>query len=125
MYYNFEITTRLSLLPEISFVQKGVDFSSSEYERVIYKVKISYLEISVSFDYSFIMKEKFNSSLYMGGYGAFKLNAVKKTALNDEDVTTAQLDQVKSFEAGIQFGLNFRYKVAEVTSCPSQSVFNA
>lgn len=112
VYYQFEISKRLSLLPEISFLQKGVDFSTIEYERIVYKVKVNYLEIPISLDYAFILKERFHSSLYFGGYGAVKLQAVKKTAINNEDVTTTQLEQVKGFDGGIQFGLGFRYFLA-------------
>jgi len=113
IFYDFEINRRVSLLPEISFLQKGVDFSTSEYERVIYKVKISYLEMPVSIDYAFILKEAFHSSLYFGGYAALKLNAVKKTAINNKNVSTTQLTQVKSFDGGIQFGLNFKYNLKD------------
>jgi len=113
VYYNFQILNRFGLRPELSFTQKGVSFSQSDYESIVYKVKISYLEIPLSIAYKFIKKDKFVSELYLGGYGAFKINAVKKVASNNSEVEKSQIECVENFEAGIHIGLNFKYKIFE------------
>jgi len=71
------------------------------------------LEIPLSIGYQFIKKEKFISDLYMGGYGAFKINAVKKVAINNSELVSTQLNSVQNIDAGLHFGLNFRYKISE------------
>jgi hypothetical protein len=111
VYYNYHFAKRFSLRPELCFTQKGVNFSQYDYEWILYKVKISYLELPLSIGYQFIKKEKFISELYLGGYGAFKINAAKKVALNNSKVEKTQLNSVKDFEAGLHFGLSFKYKI--------------
>lgn len=112
-YYNYKFSNRFGLRPEVSFTQKGVSFSQSEYESIIYKVKISYLEVPLSIAYKIIKKEKFESELYLGGYGAFKLNAVKRVAFHNSSTETTNLSTVEKFDAGIHFGMNFKYKLFE------------
>ncbi len=112
-YYNYQFSNSFSVRPEMGFTQKGVNFSQSEYERIIYKVKISYLEIPLSFAYKFIKRDKFVSELYLGGFGAFKLNAVKKTAYHNSTAEKTKINCVKNFEAGIHLGINFRYRIFE------------
>jgi hypothetical protein len=113
VYYNYQISNRFGLRPELSFTQKGVNFSQFDYERVIYKVKISYLEIPLSIAYKFIKKDKFVSEFYLGGYGAFKINAVKKVAIHNSKVEKTQIKCVENFEAGLHFGINFKHKIFE------------
>lgn len=111
--YNYQFSKRFSLQPALSFTQKGVSFSQFEYERVIYKVKISYLEIPLSIAYKFIKKEKFISEMYLGGFGAFKLKAIKKVAVGASPTEKIKIDNVNNFDAGIHFGLTFKYRLAE------------
>ncbi|MCF8405545.1 MAG: PorT family protein [Bacteroidales bacterium] len=113
VYYNYPFAKRLSLRPELSFTQKGVNFSQRDYERIIYTVKISYLEIPLSVGCQYIEKEKFISELYLGGYGAIKINAVKKVASHNSEVEKTQLKSVENFETGLHLGLNFKYKIFE------------
>jgi hypothetical protein len=113
VYYNFQISNRFGLQPELNFNQKGANFSQFDYERVIYKVKISYLEVPLSITYEFYHKEKFASELYLGGYCAFKLNATKKVALHNYKVEKTQIKNVRDAETGIQFGINFKFKISE------------
>ncbi len=113
IYYNLQFSKGFGFRPELCFTQKGVSFSQSEYEKVIYKVKISYLEIPLSVGYKFIKKDKFVSELYLGGYFAFKMNAVKKVAVHNSLTESTELNSVESFDGGIHFGLNFKYKLFE------------
>ncbi len=113
VYYNFQISKRFGLRPELSFTQKGVNFNQSDFERIIYKVKISYLEIPFSLAYKFIKKDKFVSELYLGGYGAFKINAIKKVASHNSSIEKTQIKCVKNFETGLHFGINFKHKIFE------------
>jgi hypothetical protein len=113
VYYNYQISNRFGLRPELSFTQKGVNFSQSDYERVIFKVKISYLEIPVSVTFKFVKKDKFVSELYLGGYGAFKINAVKQVATHNSEVEKTQINCVENFEAGIHFGFSFKFMMFE------------
>lgn len=112
-YYNYQFSKRFSLKPELSFVQKGVSFSQSEYERIIYKIKISYLEIPLSIAFKYLKRERFSSELYLGGFGAFKLNAVKKTAFHNSDTEKVKISCIENFDAGIHFGISFKYKLFE------------
>ena len=43
LYHSFELGKSFYIRPELSFIQKRVNFNKFEYEKVIYKVKISYL----------------------------------------------------------------------------------
>jgi len=113
VYYNFQISDRFGIQPELNFSQKGVNFSQFDYETIIYKVKISYLEIPLSITYEMLRKGKFTSDLYLGGYCAFKLNAVKKVGYNSHDSEKTQIKNVKDVETGIHFGLNLKYKMSE------------
>ncbi len=113
VYYNYQLTKRFGLRPELSFTQKGVSFSRYDYERVIYEVKISYLEIPLSVAYKFIKKEEFISEIYLGGYGAFNINAVKKVAVHNAPVEKTKIKNVKILEAGMHLGLTFKYKIFE------------
>ena len=108
VFYNLPIANRFYLQPELSLIQKGVSFSQHEYERIIYKVRINYLEIPLSMAYQFINKEKFSSAFYLGGYAAFKINAVKKVATHNSSVETTKIDCVENLEAGYHLGINFR-----------------
>ena len=112
-YYNFQFSNRFSFRPELGFSQKGVNFSQFEYEQIIYKIKISYLEIPLSLAYQFIKRDKFVGDIYIGGFGDFKINAIKKLAYHNSTADKSKINSVKNFEAGIHLGLNFKYKIFE------------
>jgi len=113
VYYNFKLSNRFGLRPEISFTQKGVSFNQFEYERVIYKVIINYLEIPLSIAYQFIKKEKFITELYLGGFAAFNMGAVKKVANHNSQVEKTKIDNTNKVDGGIHLGLTFKYKISE------------
>lgn len=113
VYYNFKLSNRFVLRPEISYTQKGVNFSQFEYERVTYKVIINYLEIPLSIAYQFIKKEKFITALYLGGFAAFNMGAVKKVANHNSPVEKTKIENAKKVDAGINLGLTFKYKIGE------------
>ena len=112
-YYNYKFSKKFSFRPELFFTQKGVNLNQFDYERVIYRVKISYLELPLSIGYQFISKEKFTTEFYLGGYGAYALNAYKKTAAHDAEVEKKQIKNVREFEAGMHLGFHLRFKVSE------------
>lgn len=124
VYYNYQFSERFSLQPALSYTQKGVSFDQFDYERVIYKLKISYLEIPLSIACKFIKKEKFISEIYLGGFGAFKLKAVKKVAVGDGPTKKIQIGNVNNFDAGIHFGLAFKYRIAEDYILLDLRIFN-
>lgn len=109
IFYTFNLAKRLGLRPELDFTQKGVNFSQFDYERIIYKVRISYIEIPLSLTYQFLQKEKSISEFYFGGYAAIKINAVKKVASHNSSIEKTNLNSAKIFEGGIHLGVNYKH----------------
>jgi hypothetical protein len=103
-YRSFALRPRLTLRPELSFSQKGVNFSQYDYQRSVYKVKISYLELPLSLAYTFRQKERSSADIYLGGYGAFRLHANKKVAAHHSPVENTKLYSVKDFDGGFHLG---------------------
>ncbi len=110
VYYNLALTQQIGLRPELSFTQKGVNFSHTDYERIVYKVLISYLEFPLSVTYQFLQKEKSIGEFYFGGYAAYKINAVKKVASHNSSIEKTKLNSVKNFEGGLHSGVNYKHK---------------
>ena len=77
------------------------------------KVKTSYVEIPLSLVYPFLNKEKYIGELYLGGYGALKIHAVKKTAAHKSSIEKANIENVRRLESGIHIGFNFKRKISE------------
>lgn len=113
VYYAFAFAKRFSIQPELSFTQKGVNFSQAEYQNIKYKVKINYLELPLSVTCNYLIKEKFIGALYAGGFGSIRLNAVKKIETPYTELSKTSLDNAKSFEGGVHMGLNFKYAVSD------------
>lgn len=113
IYWSYKIVNRLKLITELSFMQKGVNFSQSEYEKITYKVKISYLEIPVLLSYSFIQKPKFVSELQSGLYGSLSLDARKIIEIYDSERSVSSLENARKIVSGFLFGLNFKYRIKE------------
>lgn len=113
VYRLFGLTKRLWLRPEVSYAQKGVNFSQSGHEKITYKVKINYLEVPLSLNWQYIQKEKNFSDLYLGGYGAFSMNAFSVAAFHDEEAERVKLDAVKNFDWGLHLGLDYKHLVKE------------
>jgi hypothetical protein len=111
IFRRIELSPRFGIQPEIAFSQKGVDFSASDYEDIVYKVKISYIDIPISLSYQYLKKEKALSHLYMGGYCAFKINAVKKVAFHHTHNKTTKLKSVKDMDYGIHAGVDYKYLI--------------
>jgi len=111
IYYNFQVLPRMAFRPEVSYAQKGVNFNQNEYQLIIYKVKINYIEIPLSVSYCFIQKEKLLVDVFTGGFGAIKLNAFKKTKIHTDNTEKTEIQNVQTFDAGIHLGFNSRYKI--------------
>lgn len=109
LFYTFHLADRLGLRPELSFTQKGVNFTQFEYERIIYKIRISYFEIPLSLSYQFLQKEKSISGFYFGGYTAYKIRAVKNVAAHNSSIKKTKLNSVKDLEGGIHLGVNYKH----------------
>lgn len=113
VFYNFNLVHRLGLRPELNFTQKGVNFSRFDYEKIIYKVRISYLELPVSLTYKFIQKANSLAELYFGGYGAYSIRATKITAFTDTSPGRIKITSVRDFEAGLHTGFTYKYGVLD------------
>lgn len=111
VFRRFKLTNRLGFQPELSFSQKGVDFSYSKYENIIYKVKINYLEIPFSLSYQYLRKEKILSHFYIGGYSAYKINAIKKVASHNTAIEITKLNSVKDLDFGVHAGIDLKYRI--------------
>jgi hypothetical protein len=109
-YYHFKILPRLGLRPEVSFSQKGLSFNQYDYERIIYQVSISYLEMPVSVVCQFVQKERTISEIYAGGFGGIKIKAVKKVASHNSPIEKINLNSVNAVEAGLHLGANYKRK---------------
>ena len=107
------LSNRWGFQSELGFSQRGVDFSYSKYENIIYKVKISYLEIPLSLSYQYLQKEKLSSHFYFGGYGGYKINGIKKVAFYNKKAYKTKLNSVNNFDFGIHLGTDFRYRINE------------
>jgi hypothetical protein len=113
VYYQFKLSPKLSIQPELCFHQKGVNFNQFEFERIIYQVRISYLEMPLSIACHINQNEKMASDLYFGGYGAIKMNAIKKVATHNEPVEKKKINSVNTFVGGIHIGVNYKRKLFE------------
>jgi len=111
LFYSFNCTQRLSIRPELSFTQKGVSFDHSEYEKTIYKVKISYLELPISLLYKIRLDKSLSFDLYGGGFVACKIKGIKKTETPLEGEEVNQLDNVNDLDAGIHIGFATKYLI--------------
>ena len=111
IYRRFNLSKRIGLQSEILFTQKGVDFSQADYEKIVYKVKINYLDIALSPNYQFIQKEKISGYLYLGGYGSFRLRAQKMVSTHSEEFEKTTIHTVNNFDWGLHFGNDYRYRI--------------
>lgn len=110
IYRSFYLTKKIGLRPELSFTEKGVNFSQHEYERIIYKVKISYLEIPLSAFYHLRQTENAEWEIYSGGYAAFKINAIKSVSTQTSGEVKQKVNSVKLFDGGLHLGANFKHR---------------
>jgi len=115
IYYDKRLADKFSLRPEISFVRKGLSFSQHKYERIIYNVEISYLEFPLSVVYKLYQGKRAVSEIYFGGYGAVKVDAVKKVAYHDSSIEIIKLNSVNQFDWGIHLGAGYKRKIHKKT----------
>lgn len=111
VYRMFSLTNRLGFLPELSFSQKGANFSISDYEEIIYKVKINYIEFPLSFSFQYLQKDRVFSDVYLGGYGAYRINAYKKVAFHNTEADRIKINTVSHFDWGMHLGIDFKYQI--------------
>jgi hypothetical protein len=112
-YYSFQISRQWILRPELAYTRKGVSFNQNEFEKIIYKVLINYLEIPVSFSYIVHENQDRITELYFGGYMAYSLRAVKKTAFHDASPEKTELTSVNNFDGGFHMGGNYHWKLSD------------
>lgn len=113
IYWSTTIIKRLKLLAELAFTQKGVNFSQSDYEKIKFKVQISYLEIPVLLSYDYIAKEKFIADIHAGIYGSLMLGAKKKVETQQTGMLVSDLANARNIVSGFAIGLNFKYKIVD------------
>ena len=111
IYRSFHLTKKIGLRPELGFTEKGVNFSQNEYERIIYKVKIRYLEIPLSAFCLLRQTEKNGWEIYSGGYCALKLNAIKHVSTQTSGEIRQKVNSVKLFDGGLHLGANFKHRL--------------
>jgi hypothetical protein len=109
IYRTFHLAPRLGIRPELSYTQKGVRFNQYDYERILYRVKISYLELPLSIAYQYFQKGNSSGDIFLGVFGAYRLGAVKK--VSSHEVSYKQnVSSVKTLEGGIHAGINYKRK---------------
>lgn len=111
VYRLYPLAQRLILSAELAFTQKGVNFSQSTYEKIKYKVRITYLEIPVLLSYEFIQREKWILGIGGGLYGALSLAARKKVETHNTGMQTSQIENASRFISGLSVALNNKYKL--------------
>ena len=113
IYMEFDLLHWLSLQPEISYVQKGTNFSQNEYEPIIYRVRINYIEIPLLVNFKYVNREKIISQFYTGGYASFRLTALKEVATYGTDVQKTWLDNAQAVTFGLHMGNTLKYKAGK------------
>ena len=110
IYRSFYLTKNMGLRPELSFAGKGVNFSQHEYERIIYKVILGYLEIPLSAFYRLRQTEKAEWEIYSGGFAAFRLKAGKHVSTATSEELKQKINSVRLFDGGLQMGANYKHR---------------
>ena len=110
-FFNYKLSDRFFLRPEVGITQKGVVFNQYDYERVIYEVKITYLHMPLTLGYQVVKNDRFIAELYFGGAGALKLDAFKKVAHHNSQIQRHSLDNVRNYDFSLLLGFDFRWKL--------------
>lgn len=110
-FFNYKLTDRFFLRPEIGITQKGVVFNQNDYERIIYEVKITCLQIPLILGYQVVNKEHFIAELYLGGAGALKLDVYKNVAHHNSKIQHHDLDNVRNYDFSLLLGFDFKWKL--------------
>jgi len=110
-FFDYKLTDRFFLRPEVGITQKGVVFKQYDYERIIYEVKITYLSVPLTLGYQVVKNDRFGVDLYLGGSGGLKLNAYKKVANHNSKTQHYDLDNVRNFDFSLLLGFDFKWKL--------------
>ena len=110
-YVDVKIADRYFCRPEISITQKGVNFSQFDYERILYKVKITYLQVPLLLGYQVVSKDHYQVDLYFGGSGALKLNASKTVGYHQSDDQKFKIENVRNFDVSFIFGFDLKWNL--------------
>ena len=106
-FANFWQKKRFDLQPELVFAHQGLNYNIDFlYASYIYKVNIYYLQVPVLVRYKFLKEKSWHPGLYIGPYGALKLNVVKIKGENGEKIKE-DMQNVNNGDFGIVFGINF------------------
>lgn len=111
-FLNYKFTNRFFFRPEVAITQKGVVFNQYDYERIIYEVKMTYLQIPLTLGYQVVVTDRFIAEFYAGGAGALKLDAFKLRGEKNE----LQSSQVQYPDDGGQRSVRTVFKFSEWTS---------
>ncbi|MBN2287256.1 MAG: PorT family protein [Tissierellales bacterium] len=112
-FFHYKFADKFFVRPEVGVMQKGVVFNQYDYERIIYEVKISYLQFPLTLGYQVVNKDYFIVELYAGGAGAFKLNALKKVGYHNSQIHHIKLNNICNFDFSWLFGFNIKWKLFE------------
>jgi hypothetical protein len=110
-FYNYKFADKFSLRPEVGITQKGVVFNQYDYERIVYKVKINYLQFPLTLGYQVMNNDYFIVDLYAGGAGAIKLNAFKKVGYHNSQIQHVKLENVHNYDFSLLFGFYVKWKL--------------
>ncbi len=104
-FKTVDISKHFQFQPEINYSLRGGDASEAFiFEDVVYKIKLSYLEVPLLLKYSIPLKGKVKPVVLLGPYGALKLSAKKYSEIWGDKETTS-LGNVKSFDYGVILGV--------------------
>jgi hypothetical protein len=108
---SFSLSDKFQIQPELFYSVRGGD-AGEEYlfESVIYKIKMTYLEIPLLFKYRIPVISNLKLVLYLGPYAALKLKAQKHTEIWGEK-EDSDLPNVKNYDYGIVLGIGTEFKL--------------
>lgn len=108
---SFSLSDKFQIQPELFYSVRGGD-AGEEYlfESVIYKIKMTYLEIPLLFKYRIPVISNLKLVLYLGPYAALRLKAQKHTEIWGEK-EDSDLPNVKNYDYGIVLGIGTEFKL--------------
>lgn len=112
-YFDYKFAGRFFLRPEVGITQKGVVFNQYDYERIIYEVKITYLQFPLTLGYQVVSKDHFIVELNAGTAGAFKLNAFKNVGSPSSHDHHIKLKNIRNYDFSLLVGFNVKWKLWE------------
>jgi outer membrane immunogenic protein len=104
-FTTVDISKNFQFQPELNYSVRGGDASETFlFEEIVYKIKLTYLEVPLLLKYDIPLKGRVKPAILIGPYGSLKLDAKKNTEIWGEK-KTASLGNVKNFDFGLLFGL--------------------